>query len=346
MTFMEYEGAASPRFPSPAWMRACPRSTRTHPLWTTSACLARPRAGGADHDRLSSAAVVSFKTPAASAPRESGRDCRRACCTSLIRRLRLGSAPNCTRARDIRWLLVVDRGSHLVVALLHRRDGLIVLFTTRQRVCNRLATCEPEQAATLLVVGTLPPLYAHRLGREPGPDSSRAALRATLAGPVDGLETDACLTADGRLVLLHDPWLSSSTTLRGWAHRRVWSDLRHARLRDRDATPTDETPMLLDELLDDTPCDLPLQVEVKAHGDPELARATAAAVCRVAGTWADRGRVEVLSFHTIACEWPCGTGCRRGWWRGRTMRPPGSHDGRRSPASTASASSTSSCTVP
>ena len=115
MTFMEYEGAADPRFPSPAWMRACPRSTRTHPLWTTSACLARPRAGGADHDRLSSAAVVSFKTPAASAPLESGRDCRRACCTSLIRRLRLGSAPNCTRARDLRWLVVVDRGSDLVV---------------------------------------------------------------------------------------------------------------------------------------------------------------------------------------------------------------------------------------
>ena len=117
-------------------------------------------------------------------------------------------------------------------------------------------------------MATLPPLYAHRLGREPGPDSSRAALRATLAGPVDGLETDACLTADGRLVLLHDPWLSSCTTLRGWAHETLWSDLRHARLRDRDATPTDETPMLLDELLDDAPGDLPLQVEVKAHGDP------------------------------------------------------------------------------
>jgi hypothetical protein len=42
-----------------------------------------------------------------------------------------------------------------------------------------------------------------------------ARLRATLAGPGDGLETDACLTADGRLVLVHDPWLSSSTTLRG-----------------------------------------------------------------------------------------------------------------------------------
>ncbi len=153
-----------------------------------------------------------------------------------------------------------------------------------------------------MVVSTLPPLYAHRLGREPGPDSSRAALRATLAGPVDGLETDACLTADGRLVLLHDPWLSSSTTLRGWAHQTVWSDLRDARLRARDGAPTNETPMLLDELLDDAPGGFPVQVEVKAHGDPELARATAAAVCRVACRRSDRGRVEVLSFHTIACQ--------------------------------------------
>jgi glycerophosphoryl diester phosphodiesterase len=153
-----------------------------------------------------------------------------------------------------------------------------------------------------VVVATLPPLYAHRLGREPGPDAQRAALRTTLAGQVDGLETDACLTADGRLVLFHDPWLSSSSTWRGWAHQTVWSDLRDARLRTRDGAPTNETPMLLDEGLNDAPRDLPVQVEVKAHGDPELARATAAAVCRVAGTRADHGRVEVLSFHTIACE--------------------------------------------
>jgi glycerophosphoryl diester phosphodiesterase len=180
--------------------------------------------------------------------------------------------------------------------------NVIVLFTTRQRFGNRYATCEREPGATMIVVASLPALYAHRLGREPGPDSSRAALRATLVAPVDGLETDACLTADGRLVLLHDPWLTSSTTLQGWAHQTVWSDLRRARLRDRDGAPTDETPMLLEELLDDTPHDLPVQVEVKAHGDTGLARATAAAVCRAAGGRVDRGRVEVLSFHTIACE--------------------------------------------
>ena len=152
------------------------------------------------------------------------------------------------------------------------------------------------------VVVTLPPLYAHRLGREPGPDSSRAALQATLAGPVDGLESDACLTADGRLVLLHDPWLSSATTLRGWAHQTQWRELRHARLRDRDAAPSSQTPMLLDELLDTAPSGLVVQVEVKAYGDPALARATAAAVCQIAGRRADRGRVELLSFHTTACE--------------------------------------------
>jgi glycerophosphoryl diester phosphodiesterase len=148
----------------------------------------------------------------------------------------------------------------------------------------------------------LPPLYAHRLGRDPGPDSSRAALAATLAGPVDGLETDACLTADRRLVLLHDPWLSSATTQHGWVHQTVWGELRDCRLRDRHGAVTDETPMLLEELLEGIPRHLPVQVEVKAYGEPELARATATEVCRLARTLGDSPPVELLSFHTSACE--------------------------------------------
>jgi glycerophosphoryl diester phosphodiesterase len=151
-------------------------------------------------------------------------------------------------------------------------------------------------------MATLPPLYAHRLGREPGPDSSRAALQVTLAGPIGGLETDVCLTADGRLVLLHDPWLSGVTTSTGWVHQTLWSDLRRARLRDRDGAPTSETPMLLEELLDGAPRELPVQVEVKSYGDPALARASAAAVYRVARGRRDGDRVEVLSSHTAACE--------------------------------------------
>ena len=63
----------------------------------------------------------------------------------------------------------------------------------------------------------LPALYAHRLGRAYGPDSSAKALAGALRRPVDGLETDCCLTADGELVLLHDPLLEVGTTVSGWA---------------------------------------------------------------------------------------------------------------------------------
>jgi glycerophosphoryl diester phosphodiesterase len=146
------------------------------------------------------------------------------------------------------------------------------------------------------------PLVAHRLGRVPGPDSSRAALAATLAGPVEGIETDVCLTADGRLVLLHDPWLSSGTTATGWVHDTTWSDLRRARLRDRNGDVTAETPMALEELLDRAPSDLTVQIEIKAHGDPELARVTAAAAGRVAAAREADRRIEILSFYTAACE--------------------------------------------
>ena len=151
-------------------------------------------------------------------------------------------------------------------------------------------------------------LIAHRLGREPGPDSSRAGLSATLASPVDGLETDVCLTADGRLVLLHDPWLSNATTASGWAHETPWDELRAVRLLDRHGATTAQTPMLLEELLDRVPSDVRLQLEVKAHGDPDLARTTAAAACAVVQARAVCPDVEVISFYTAACEEAAGLG--------------------------------------
>jgi glycerophosphoryl diester phosphodiesterase len=82
----------------------------------------------------------------------------------------------------------------------------------------------------------------------------------------------------------------------------LWCELRNSRLRDRHGTVTDETPMLLEELLERTPPDLPVQIEVKAHGDPELARATAAEVCRLAAEQTDGRPLELLSFHSCACE--------------------------------------------
>ena len=78
----------------------------------------------------------------------------------------------------------------------------------------------------------LPPLYAHRLGHAYGPDSSALALRRSLAGgALAGVETDACLTADGELVLLHHPLLPIGTTLEGWTHERTAAAICAGRLR-------------------------------------------------------------------------------------------------------------------
>src|SRR6266480_6965150 len=101
----------------------------------------------------------------------------------------------------------------------------------------------------------IPPLHAHRLGRDYGPDSSAQALAGALAAGVDGLETDVCLTSDGELVLLHDPLLSLGTTLAGWAHERTAADISGASILDRHGVPTAERPLTLSELLADATAD-------------------------------------------------------------------------------------------
>ncbi|MGH2954592.1 MAG: glycerophosphodiester phosphodiesterase [Solirubrobacterales bacterium] len=146
----------------------------------------------------------------------------------------------------------------------------------------------------------IPPLYAHRLGRAYGPDSSATALEGALAAGVDGLETDVCLTADDELVLLHDPLLSVGTTLDGWAHERSAAEILAAHLRDRDGEPSDEHPLTLDRLLASTPAEMPLQLEVKAHADPELAARTARVLCERHSGPSERRRIEVISFHSAA----------------------------------------------
>src|SRR5205807_388088 len=82
------------------------------------------------------------------------------------------------------------------------------------------------------------PSYAHRLGRAYGPDSSRAALARTLRRPIDGLETDCCLTQDGDIVLLHDPLLHLDTTISGWAREHTAAEICAGQLRDWAGHPT------------------------------------------------------------------------------------------------------------
>src|SRR5919106_2391647 len=110
----------------------------------------------------------------------------------------------------------------------------------------------------------IPAFYAHRLGRAYGPDSSAAALAGALAAGAEGLETDVCLTADGGLVCLHDPLLRLGTDLAGWAHERTTDEIRGGRLIGDDGEPSDARPLSVDDVLDATPPEVILQLEVKS----------------------------------------------------------------------------------
>jgi glycerophosphoryl diester phosphodiesterase len=146
------------------------------------------------------------------------------------------------------------------------------------------------------------PIYAHRLGPAYGPESSRAALEGSLERGVDGLETDVVLSADDEVFALHDPILSVSTDSKGWAHEATAAELREARIRDQAGQPSDQHPMLLQEVLDSVPTRLPIQLDVKAYADHELARRTAERACELAIEHGTAARLEVLSFFTVACE--------------------------------------------
>jgi glycerophosphoryl diester phosphodiesterase len=119
-----------------------------------------------------------------------------------------------------------------------------------------------------------------------------------------------CLTADGALVLLHDPYLPLGTDLEGFAPERTAHELRRARLRDGEGRLTAEAPLFVGDLLAAAPPGVVLQLEVKAHADPALAARTVDALAHQLLRDRARGRrIEVLSFTAAACARAASLGC-------------------------------------
>ena len=95
-----------------------------------------------------------------------------------------------------------------------------------------------------------PLVAAHRGGGLLWPENSLLAFRNALALDVDFLETDVHLTADGEVVVLHDPTLDRTTTARGAVHDVKLADLVGVRLKAADGSTTAEHVPTLRELLD------------------------------------------------------------------------------------------------
>jgi glycerophosphoryl diester phosphodiesterase len=95
-----------------------------------------------------------------------------------------------------------------------------------------------------------PLVAAHRGGALLWPENSLTAFRLALELGVDYLETDVHLTADGEVVILHDPTLDRTTTGRGRIRAARWTDLASVRLRGRDGAITPDSVPALSQLLD------------------------------------------------------------------------------------------------
>jgi glycerophosphoryl diester phosphodiesterase len=145
------------------------------------------------------------------------------------------------------------------------------------------------------------PVYGHRFGGDYGPEGSRAALEKSLARQVDGLECDIILSQDDEVFALHDPGLSLSTNLEGWAEDHDADEIDTACIRGQTGEVSDEHPLRLRALLDLIPRGLPLQLDIKTYADPDLAERTTARACEIAKEHGTEDRIEVISFFTRGC---------------------------------------------
>lgn len=117
-----------------------------------------------------------------------------------------------------------------------RRAGLLLVL-----VLGLAAVGESGGPATLIA--------AHRGGAGLWPENSLLGFRSSLGLGVDVLEFDLHLTADGEVVVIHDPTLERTTTGTGPVREARLGDLRALRLRARDGSVTGEPVPALGEVL-------------------------------------------------------------------------------------------------
>lgn len=113
---------------------------------------------------------------------------------------------------------------------------------------------------------------AHRGASAEAPENTLAAFRLAFDLRVDGIECDVHMTRDGRVVVIHDTHIGRTTTSEERLHV---ADLTLQELQALDAggwfSPRfkGETIPTLEELIQLTPNELPLMIEIKrGHSSP------------------------------------------------------------------------------
>lgn len=151
--------------------------------------------------------------------------------------------------------------------------------------------------------GRRPLVAAHRGGAALWPENSLLAYRNALALDVDFLETDVHLSADGTVVVLHDPTLERTTTGAGAVRDTTAADLARLRLRSGDGRVTEEPVPTLAQLLDLLrPARVELLLEIKVDERRQRYPGIEEKVLALVRERALAGRVLIMAFEreTIA----------------------------------------------
>lgn len=113
-------------------------------------------------------------------------------------------------------------------------------------------------------------MIAHRGGRAHAPENTLEAMQLAIAQGADGLEFDVRLSADGEVVVIHDPTVNRTTDGAGAVERMTLTELmsldagfRFGTRRLDQATRTKARIPTLDQVLRAFP-GVPLIVEIKA----------------------------------------------------------------------------------
>ncbi len=118
-----------------------------------------------------------------------------------------------------------------------------------------------------IVAGAQPLIIAHRGFGNHAPDNSLVAVRMAIDSGLDGVDLDAQMTADGELVIFHDPSLDRLTDRSGFIKDLTVEEITQADLGSKFGPAfAGERPATLEEVIQEVAGRLLVIVELKASG--------------------------------------------------------------------------------
>ena len=153
-------------------------------------------------------------------------------------------------------------------------------------------------------------LTAHRGYRQKFPENTMLAFREALKLDIDSIEMDVRMTADHKLVVIHDSALSRTTDKGGNIHELTLDEVRQADAGIKfgeefkgEKVPTLEEFLALMQSREDVKVLLELKDYPEVLGDFAYASCEEALrLCKEYGVWG-KDRLVVITFSSAICAW-------------------------------------------